>query len=111
VRFIRSSGPLLVDEGRVTGTFPGPIKVRFVYNGEPHVAAYLTISGSGGSISVKGEGKLSSPTSPDPSFSWRMRVLGGTGRYVHVHGAGGLYGVFDRRSHALTVQALGNVSY
>jgi len=111
LHFVRSSGSLLVDEGRVTGSFPGPVKVRFVYNGEPNVTAYFTISGAGGSISAKGEAKLSSPTSPDPSFKGHMQIMSGTGRYAHIHGDGELFGVFNRRSYALTVQALGKLPY
>lgn len=111
LRFIRSSGPLLVDEGHATGSLPGPAKVRFVYNSEPSVTVYLTISGAGGSIGAKGGGRLSSPTSPDPSFKGPMRVLGGTGRYAHIRGAGELFGVLNRHSHALTVQARGKFPY
>lgn len=111
LRFIRSLGSLLVDEGHVAGSFPGPVKVRFVHNDEPNVTTFLTISSSGGSITAKGEGKLSSPTSLNPSFKGRMRVLGGTQRYAHIHGAGELFGVFDRRSNALTVQARGKLPY
>jgi hypothetical protein len=109
--FVHSSGSLVFDEGRVSGTFPGSVKVRFLYNGEPQVSASFTISGSGGSISAKGAGTLSSPTSPNPSFKGRMIVTGGTGRYAHIHGDGELFGVFSRRSYALTVQAVGKLPY
>jgi len=111
LRFIHASGSLLIDEGHASGTFPGSVKVRFVYDGEPNVSAQFTISGSGGSISAKGSGRLSSPTSPDPSFKGRMSVTGGSGRYAHVHGGGELFGVFNRRSYALTVQAIGKLPY
>lgn len=111
LHFIRSSGALLVDEGHATGSFPGQIKARFVHNDEPNVTVFLTISSPGGPISVRGEDELSSPTSSDPSFKGRMRVLGGNGRYGHIHGAGELFGVFNRRSYELTVQVLGKLPY
>ncbi len=111
LHFVHASGSLLIDEGRVTGTFPGSVKVRFVYDGEPNVSARFTISGAGGSISAKGTGKLSSPTTPTPSFRGRMLVTGGTGRYAHIHGGGELFGVFNRRSYAMTVQAVGKLPY
>ncbi len=111
LHFVHASGSLLIDEGRVTGTFPGSVKVRFVYDGEPNVSARFTISGAGGSISAKGTGRLSSPTSPNPSFRGRMVVTGGTGRYTHIHGGGELFGVFNRRSYAMTVQAIGKLPY
>jgi hypothetical protein len=111
LRFVRASGSLLLDEGRVSGTFPGSVKVRFLYNGEPSVSARFTITGRDGSISAVGSGRLSSPTSVAPSFRGRMQITGGTGRYAHIHGNGELFGVFNRRSYALTVQAVAKLQY
>jgi hypothetical protein len=111
LRFIRASGSLLLDEGRATGTFPGWVKVRFVYNGAPNVTAQITISGAHGSIIARGSGTLSSPVSPSPSFKGTLRATGGTGRYAHVRGGGELFGVFYRRSYGLTVQAIAKLPY
>lgn len=111
LHFTKSSGEVIIDEGRASGSFPGWIRARFLYNGEPTVTAHFTISGAGGSISARGSGRLSSPTSPSPSFHGTMSVTGGTGRYAHVHGSGELYGVYYRRSYALTVQAIGKLPY
>lgn len=111
LRFVRASGSLLLDEGRVSGSFPGTVKVHFLYNGEPSVSARFTIAGNGGSISAQGSGRLSSPVSVTPSFRGRMRIIGGTGRYAHIRGDGELFGVFNRRSYALTVQAVGKLPY
>jgi phage gpG-like protein len=111
LRFVHASGSVIIDEGRVSGTFPGSAKVRFLYNGEPDVSARFTITGHGGSISARGTGRLSSPTSPSPSFSGHMTITGGTGRYAHIHGSGELFGVYYRRSYGLTVQAIGKLPY
>ena len=111
LHFIKASGPQLIDEGRVTGTFPGWVKVRFTYNGEPTVSAALTIYASAGSIRARGSARLSSPVAASPSFRGRMRATGGSGRYTHVEGSGELFGVFYRRSGGLTVQAIGKLSY
>src|SRR5271168_4437959 len=107
LHFVHASGSTILDEGSVSGTFPGSVRVRFLYDGEPEVSAQFTISGHGGSISARGSGRLSSPTSASPSFRGRMTVTGGSGRYAHVHGSGELFGVYYRRSYALTVQAVG----
>ncbi len=109
--FKRASGSLLLDEGRVTGSFPASVKARFVYNGQPTVTAQLTISGAGGSISARGTGRLSSPTSRDPSFKGSLHVTGGTGRYIHISGGGELFGVYNRRNYGLTVQAIAKLPY
>jgi hypothetical protein len=111
LRYVKSSGSVIIDEGRVSGTFPGRVKVRFLYNGEPTVGARFTITGSHGSISARGTARLSSPTSPSPSFHGSMSITSGTGRYAHVHGGGELYGVYYRRSYGLTVQAIGKLPY
>jgi hypothetical protein len=111
LRFIRASGSVIIDEGPVSGTFAGSVRVRFLYDGEPSVSAQFTISGHGGSVSARGTGTLSSPTSATPSFGGRMTITGGSGRYAHIHGGGELFGVYNRRSYALTVQAIGKLPY
>lgn len=111
LRYIKSSGSQLIDEGHVAGTFPGWVKVHFTYNGEPTVSASLTIYGRGGTISARGSGRLSSPVSPNPSFRGHMYATGGSGRYARVHGSGEMFGVFNRRSYGLIVQAIGKLSY
>jgi hypothetical protein len=111
LKFIRASGSQLLDEGHVTGTFPGKVQVHFVYDGQPNVTARFTITGSAGSVSARGSARLSSPTTPTPSFRGKLTVTSGTGRYAHIHGAGELFGVFNRRSYALTVQAIAKLPY
>jgi hypothetical protein len=111
LRFVHASGSTIIDEGYVSGSFPGSVRVRFVYDGEPDVSAQFTIIGHGGAVSARGNGRLSSPTSPSPSFSGHMTITGGSGRYAHIRGGGELYGVYYRRSYALTVQAIGQLPY
>jgi hypothetical protein len=111
LRYVKSAGPVIIDEGRATGSFPGTVKVRFSYDGEPTVHARFTISGAGGSISALGTARLNSLTSLTPSFTGTMTITVGTGRYAHIRGGGGLYGVYSRRSYGLTVQAIGKLPY
>jgi hypothetical protein len=111
LHYVHASGSVIIDEGSVSGSFPGSVRVRFLYDGEPEVSASFTITGHGGSISAHGSGTLSSPTSPSPSFKGHLTVTGGSGRYAHVHGGGELFGVYNRRSYALTVQAIGKLPY
>jgi hypothetical protein len=111
LHFVKSSGSTLIDEGNATGTIPGKVRIVFTYNGSPNVSSQLTIYGSGGSLHVRASGKLSSPTNPKPSFKGSLTVTGGTGRYAHAGGTGTLYGVFNRRTYAMVVQAQGPVHY
>ncbi|HEY2569820.1 MAG TPA: hypothetical protein VGI27_00020 [Solirubrobacteraceae bacterium] len=111
LHFVRSSGATLSDEGQARGTIPGKVKISFTYTGSPTVSSQFTIYGSAGSIRVRASGRLSSPTSPSPSFKGTMTVSGGSGRYSHARGSGALYGVFNRRSYALVVQVQGTMYY
>jgi hypothetical protein len=111
LRFVRGAGSQVIDEGHMAGTFPGWVRARFTYNGEPTVTAAITIYGNGGTISARGSGRLSNPVAANPSFRGHMHATGGTGRYVHINGHGELFGVFHRRSYGLVVQAIGRLSY
>jgi hypothetical protein len=106
---VRESGSDLTEEGPVAGTIPGRVKVNF--NIGPTVSASFTIYASGGgSISGRGKGALHS-TSKYATFGGTLTVTGGTGRYAHAHGSGGLYGAINRKTYALTVQTVGKLYY
>lgn len=111
LHFVHSSGSALIDEGPSTGTLPGRVRVRFIYNGNPIVSAQFTIYGSGWSINGRASGRLSNPNSASPSFRGSLSLVGGSGRYAHAHGSGELFGVFYRRTYALTVQAVSQLRY
>jgi hypothetical protein len=111
LHLVKSSGSLLIDEGSASGTIPGRVKVWFTYNGNPTVSAQITIYGRSGSIDAHGSGRLSSPTSPSPSFNGTLTISGGSGRYARSKGSGHLYGVFYRRSYGMTVQTEGSLHY
>ncbi len=102
---------MLSDEGVARGGFPGKVKVRFTYTGNPTVTAQITIYGQAGTILAHGSGRLSSPTSTTPSFKGTLSITGGNGRYDHAHGTGEMFGVFYRRSYAITVQTKGVLHY
>jgi hypothetical protein len=111
LKFVHSSGSMLVDEGPATGTIPGKTRVTFAYNGNPNVSAQIVIYGHAGRIYAHGGGRLSNPSSASPSFKGSLKITGGTGRYSHANGSGTLYGVFYRRSYGLVVQTEGSLHY
>jgi hypothetical protein len=108
---VRSSGSVLIDEGSVHGTVPGKVRIQFIYNGSPTVSAQISIYGHAGTILARGSGRLSSPTNPRPSFKGALTITGGRAGYRNAHGSGHFYGVFYRRSYAMTVQTEGTLSY
>lgn len=111
MHLVRSSGSTLFDEGAATGTIPGKVKVRFLYDGAPTVSARITIYGRSGTIEARCNARLSNPTSPTPSFKGTLILAHASGRYAGAHGSGHIYGVFNRRSYAITVQTEGIVHY
>jgi len=111
LHYIHSSGNEIIDEGHATGTLPGSVRAYFTYDGEPTVSASFQISGPGWSISGHGTGRLSNPNSTSPSFRGSLTLSGGSGRYAHAHGSGEMFGVYYRRSYALTVQTIGSLHY
>lgn len=108
LRYRRSSGSYLVEEGSANGGVPGLVKVRF-YVGAT-VSATFTIYTHNGALSGHGSGKLHS-SGMYASFGGSMIVTSGTGRYANAHGRGGFYGVINRKTYALTVQTTGKLSY
>jgi hypothetical protein len=111
LRLVKSSGSQVIDEGPATGTIPGKARIVFVYNGNPAVSAQITIAGQGGTMKAHATGHLSNPSSASPSFKGALTITAGGGRYAHAHGSGQLFGVFYRRSYAITVQTQGTLDY
>jgi hypothetical protein len=111
LRFISSSGSQLIDEGPARGTLPGRVRLRFTYDRSATVRAQFTVRGANWSIQARGQGRLSNPTSPNPSFRGSLVITGGSGRYAHARGGGELFGVFSRRNYGLIVQAIGKLTY
>jgi hypothetical protein len=108
LHYISSSGSLLLEEGKATGTLPGRMRVHL--NLGTTFTGTFTIYASGGSI--QGHGSAAPHGSGVyESFSGTLTVTGGSGRYAHAHGHGGLYGTFDRDNYALVIKTTGNLAY
>ncbi|HEY5262200.1 MAG TPA: hypothetical protein VIJ33_08815 [Solirubrobacteraceae bacterium] len=108
LHYVKSSGSLLLEEGMAQGTLPG--SMRASCNLGATVSASFTIYTHGGTI--KGHGTATPHGSGIyESFAGTLTVTGGTGRYAHARGHAGLYGTFDRRTYALTLQTTGSLSY
>lgn len=104
----RSSGSHLYEEGTATGSLRG--KVHGECNIGATFACDVAIYTNQGAI--RGHGTAAPHGSGAyESFAGSLTIDGGTARYAHAHGHAGLYGVFDRRTYALTVQTTGSLSY
>ncbi len=111
LHMVSNSGSSLVEEGPVSGTIPGTVRVNFDIGPTVYASFTIYVHG-GGSISGKGHGTLHS-TGAYSTFGGSLSVTHGTGRYAHAHGTGGLYGAINRRNSAypMTVQTTGTLYY
>ncbi len=108
LHYIKHSGSQLLEEGTAQGTLPG--KMRAHCNlGATFIASFTIYTNRG---NINGHGTATPhDTGLYESFAGTLIVTGGTGLYTHAHGHAGLYGTFDRRTYALTVQTTGSLSY
>jgi hypothetical protein len=108
LRYIRSSGSLLYEEGAASGTLPGTMRAHC--NVGAILTASFTIYTHDGTITGHGSATPHGSGTYE-SFSGSLVVSSGTGRYAHARGHAGLYGTFDRRTYDLVVQTTGQLSY
>jgi hypothetical protein len=108
LELIRPEGSELYEEGPVTGSLPGSMRAQLdtgsVFSGS------FTIHTHGGSITGHG-GAAPHGSGRYQSFGGSFTVTSGTGRYNHVKGRAGLYGLFDRRTDSVVIQTTGKLSY
>jgi hypothetical protein len=108
LRYVRSSGSSLVEEGPVSGGISGQL----------HAVLHVGATFSGSFTFQTRAGEINGHGSARPhgsgryeSFSGSEVVTGGTGRYTHAHGRGSMYGTFDRRTYDVTIQTRGTLYY
>lgn len=108
LHYVSASGSLLLEEGKASGALPGSMRVHL--NVGTTFSGTFTIYASGGSIEGHGSA-MPHGSGTYESFSGTLTVTGGTGRYAHAHGRGGLYGTFNRDNYALVVKTTGSLTY
>ena len=106
LRLVKASGSVLLEEGAASGTLPGHARVSL--NVGASVSATFSIRTGAGTIYGRGGARLHS-SARYASFGGWLSVTDGSGRYAHAHGSGWLYGLIDRRTHAVTVRAIGKL--
>jgi hypothetical protein len=101
-------GQDLLEEGAATGSLPGYMRAEL--NIGPLYKGNFTIFTRNGRISGNG---IATPHGAGryQSFAGWLDVTSGSGRYTHIRGRNHLYGVFDRRTYAVTVKTTGSLSY
>jgi hypothetical protein len=108
MHYTGGSGSLLEESGSASGTLPGTMKADCKFGVTLNTS--FTIYAKDGTI--KGHGTATPHGSGAiESFAGTLTATGGSGRYAHAHGHAGLYGTFNRKDYALTVQTTGKLSY
>ena len=110
LRKARVEGSVVFEQGNATGALPGHMRARLDTNG---FRASFTLEAHGGTLRGHGSAALCERTCSGhyESFRGTLVIDGGSGRYAHARGRGGLYGVFDRGTYGLEVQTTGTLSY
>jgi hypothetical protein len=110
LHLINESGAYLIEEGKVSGTLVGRVRVTFDVS-TTVTASFVLYPNGGGSLTGHGVGKLRS-SGRYASFGGSMWVSSGTGRFSHASGQGGLYGTILREgSFPVVVQTRGTLHY
>ncbi len=108
LHLVRAEGSQLFEEGPVSGAVVG--SMRAALNTGAIFSGTFTTRTSAGSIDGRGQATPHG-SGRYQSFSGTFVVIGGSGRYAHIRGHGGLYGVFDRRSDSVLIQTTGKLSF
>lgn len=108
LHLVKPDGSQLIEEGPIDGPLSGSARAKLhvgsVFTGSLTIRTHGgTISGTGTAI-PHGSGRFR-------SFRGLLTVTSGTGRYVHVSGHAGFYGVFDRRTDGVIIQTAGTLHY
>lgn len=109
LHLVKPEGSQLIEEGPVSGALAGTMRAALDI-GATFTGRFTIHPRRGGSIT--GHGRATPHGSGRyQSFSGSFVVTGGTGRYTHISGHAGLYGVIDRRTDSVTIQTTGKLSY
>lgn len=108
LHYVSASGSTLYETGSAAGTLPGRMRVHMRVSAT--FSGNFTIYAKGGTI--VGHGTATPHGSGvRESFAGTLVVTGGSGRYKHAHGHGGMYGTFNRNTYALTINTTGTLHY
>ncbi len=112
LHLVRAVGESLVEEGKATGTLPGTAKITLNIDAARGTAtARFSFYLHGGTLSGRSSGTAHGGHGGWESFSGKVRLEHGSGRYAHASGSGTIYGALYRRTDRLIVQESGRLRY
>lgn len=108
LKYVTTKGAYLLEQGLASGPLAGIVKARVRVTAD--ISGSFTFYPRGGSITGRGAATLHE-SGTYASFGGVVKITGGTGRYAHARGEGGLYGVYNRKSLEIKIQTTGRLSY
>jgi hypothetical protein len=108
LHLVKAEGSQLIEEGPVSGALAGSARAA-LHTGAIFTASFTIRTHEG---AITGHGQATPHGSGRyQSFAGSFIATSGSGRYTHIKGHAGLYGVFDRRSDSVLIQTTGTLSY
>jgi hypothetical protein len=108
LHLLKPEGSRLIEVGPVSGALVGSARAELstgaIFKGSFTIHTRVGSITGHGQASPHGSGRYQ-------SFSGWFLATGGSGRYAHIKGRGGLYGVFDRRNDSVVIQTTGRFTY
>ncbi|HEX5309418.1 MAG TPA: hypothetical protein VFW38_10110 [Solirubrobacteraceae bacterium] len=105
-------GVELKESGTAHGNLPGSIFIQLRLASARSVTAKIQVYPSGGSVSASASATYRVVTSSSASFSGRLNITGGSGRYSKAKGSGlSFTGTVHRPSDSVSVHVSGKMSY
>jgi hypothetical protein len=102
----------LKESGKASGSLPGTIYIQLKVTGEREVTARIQVYPNGGSLNATASGSYRVDTSSTASFSGKLNVTGGSGRYSKAKGSGlSFSGTVHRPGDSVSVRVSGNMTY
>jgi hypothetical protein len=108
LHLVQVEGSELNEEGPVAGVLTGTARGT-LHLGAVFIASF-TIHTRNGSISGRGTA-IPHGTGRYQSFAGSFSATDGSGRYAHISGRAGLYGVLDRRTDSVVIQTTGRLTF
>lgn len=111
LRLDNKKGLVLNEHGYAKGTLSGELYLQLKVTSTRTVSATAQVYPKGGLLRATASGRYSAEGSR-ASFSGRLNITGGSGRYAKAHGSGlSFSGTIQRSNDAVTVYVSGRFSY
>jgi hypothetical protein len=102
----------LKEAGKATGSLGGTIYIQLKVESERAVVAKIQVYPSGGSLNATATGSYRVESSSTASFSGKLTIAGGSGRYSKAKGSGlSFSGTVHRPGDSVSVRVSGTMSY